>query len=250
MSEMELTAEGARRRLRLVRDYPADAADLWEAITDPARAVRWLAALERDGEAVTLGFDGGSRRTGTVEGCDSPRELRIVFDAATVEESHLIVTLEPRDAGTRLVLQQDGMPPLRAALITAGWQHHAERLAGQEPLTAMSELLAAARVAEARAVAGWIAVTDDEIIVELERAIAASPNRVRSALPSELSALAALSDHPAGTLVRLRETATGSGPEHAARRHAALDVLQAELAGIPVPATDELRQAAHAVYGG
>jgi len=248
MSGTELTAEGARRRLRFERDYPTDAADLWEAITDPERVVRWLAAIERDGDSVTLGFDGGSSRTGTIEGCDAPRELRIAFDAGTADESHLVVTLEARDAATRLVLQQDGLPPLRAALFTAGWQHHAERLAGQDPLTALPELLAAARVAEARAVAGWITVTDDEIIVELERVIAASPDRVRSALPAELSALAALSDHPAGTLVRLREIATGSGPEHAARRHAALDALQAELAGIPVPAADELRQAASAVY--
>jgi hypothetical protein len=67
----------------------------------------------------------------------------------------------------------------------------------------------------------------------------------------------ALSAHPSGTLLRLRQAPTPdvdtgevirSGPDFAAGWHATVDALVAELAGIPLPEGDALWQAAYAVY--
>jgi len=190
-------------------------------------------------------------------------------------------------------MQQDGFPPIRAALFTAGWQHHAELLdaatGGDAVPTPFPDLIAAYREAEARAVAGWITVTDDGTEFELERVIGATPAEVWTAItdptrfevlpqPFELTmdegaweltlhwaasgnvVTFALSDHPAGTRLRLRQSPTPevsddggrlrSGPDFAAGWHSTVDALVAELAGIPLPEGDALWQAAYAVYAG
>lgn len=322
-----IETDGARRLITLEREFRTDPADLWDAITDPERAGRWLGSLTLEEDSVTLGFAGGSTRSGRVLECEAPRRLRVVLDPDTAEESFLLATLAPTNAGTKLVMQQDGLPPLRAALFTAGWQHHAEKLdavtGGSAPASPMPELLAAYRESEARAVAGWITVVDEGSIVELERVIGAtrdevwdavtSPDRIaawwwpvrewpddparrralqagdRFALGDEnatepqrfevvdlqpgveltlrwlgpaaddavVDLTIALSDHRAGTRLRLRQSATPdrpaagrlrSGADYAAGWHAIVDGLVAYLAGIPLPEGDALWQAAYAVY--
>jgi uncharacterized protein YndB with AHSA1/START domain len=190
-----LTADGARRVATFEREFRTDPADLWNAITDPERAGRWLGSLSVEGDAVTIGFAGGSSRSGRVLECDQPRRLRVVLDPQTAHESFLVATLEPTPTGsTTLRMQQDGFPPLLAALFTAGWQHHAELLDaltdGDATPTATStatptsfpDLLAIYREAEAHAVAGWITLTDDGAQFELERVIGASSADVWDAL--------------------------------------------------------------------
>lgn len=291
---LDLTAEGARRVVTLEREFRTDPADLWQAITDPDRASRWLASLVIDGDDVALGFDGGAGRSGKILECDAPRRLRLVLEPGLVDESHLVVTLEPTNAGTKLVMQQDGLLPIRAALFAGGWQHHAERLdaalGGSAAQTPLPELVPAYREAEAVTVAGWITSTDDGTQVELERVIGApraevwsaltEPDRVRAWWPSENSSAftevdrqegaelafrtaegieltIALSDHPAGTLLRLRQSPAPdvvvdgirrSGADFAAGWHSIVDALVGQLAGIPVPEGDAMWQAAHAVY--
>ena len=183
---LDLTAEGARRVVTLEREFRTDPADLWQAITDPDRAGRWLASLTIDGDDVALGFDGGAGRSGKILECEAPHRLRLVLEPGLVDESHLVVTLEPTNAGTKLVMQQDGLPPIRAALFAGGWQHHAERLdaalGGSAPQTPLAELVPPYREAEAASVAGWITKTDDGTQVELERVIAAPRAEVWDAL--------------------------------------------------------------------
>jgi uncharacterized protein YndB with AHSA1/START domain len=173
----EITSDGARRVVTLEREFRTDPGDLWQAITDPERAGRWLAALTIEGDAVTLGFDGGSSRSGRILECDAPRRLRLVLQPDTPDQSFLGVSLEATNAGTKLLMQQDGLSPIWAALYAAGWQHHAEKLdavtGGTAPETPLPELLPAYREAEAASVAGWITRTDDGAQVELERVISA-----------------------------------------------------------------------------
>jgi len=186
---LNLSAEGARRVVTLEREFRTDPADLWQAITDPVRAARWLASLTIDGDDVALGFHGGAGRTGKIVECEAPHRLRLVLEPGLVDESHLVVTLEPTNAGTKLVMQQDGLPPIRAALFAGGWQHHAERLdaalGGSAPQTPLPELVPPYREAEAASVAGWITKTDDGTQVELERVIGARAPRcgMRSPTP-------------------------------------------------------------------
>ena len=319
---LDLTAEGARRVVTLEREFRTDPADLWQAITDPDRAGRWLASLTIDGDDVALGFDGGAGRSGKILECEAPHRLRLVLEPGLVDESHLVVTLEPTNAGTKLVMQQDGLPPIRAALFAGGWQHHAERLdaalGGSAPQTPLADLVPPYREAEAASVAGWITKTDDGTQVELERVIAApraevwdaltNPSRIgswwwpvvewpddparsrrlqagdRFALGdanmvepqrfevadldeereltlrwrgSEVELVVALSDHPSGTMLRLRQSPTPdrmaggtlrSGADFGAGWHSIVDALVGYLADIPMPDGDAMWRAAYAVY--
>jgi len=319
---LNLSAEGARRVVTLEREFRTDPADLWQAITDPVRAARWLASLTIDGDDVALGFDGGAGRTGKIVECEAPHRLRLVLEPGLVDESHLVVTLEPTNAGTKLVMQQDGLPPIRAALFAGGWQHHAERLdaalGGSAPQTPLPELVPPYREAEAASVAGWITKTDDGTQVELERVIGApraevwdaftNPSRIgawwwpivewpddparsrslragdRFALGddnmpqpqrfevadldhereltlrwqgSDVELAVALSDHPGGTMLRLRQSPTPdrmargtlrSGADFGAGWHSIIDALVGYLAGIPMPDGDAMWRAAYAVY--
>lgn len=318
----EITSDGARRVVTLEREFHSDPADLWQAITNPERAGRWLASLTIDDDDVTLGFDGGSSRSGKILECDAPHRLRVVLQPDTADQSFLVVTLDATNAGTTLVMQQDGLSPIWAALYAAGWQHHAERLdvatGGSATQTPMPELLPAYREAEAASVAGWITRTDDGAQVELERVIGAQraevwdaltnparignwwwpvvewpddPARSRGLESGDAFALGdatmaqpqrfevadlddgveltlrwkgsdgelvfALSDHPGGTLLRLRQSPTPdrmaagklrSGADFAAGWHSIVDSLVASLAGIPLPEGDALWQAAYAAY--
>lgn len=317
----EITSDGARRVVTLEREFRTDPADLWQAITDPERASRWLASLTVQGDDVTIGFDGSSR-SGKILECEAPHRLRVVLQPDTADRSFLAVTLEPTNAGTKLVMQQDGLPPIWAALFSAGWQHHAERLdaaiGGPATETPFPELLPVYREAEAAAVAGWITKTDDGAQVELERVIGApradvwdaltnparigkwwwpvvewpdDPARTRSLeagdrfalgdanMPepqrfevadldteaelslrgqgSDAELVVALSDHPAGTLLRLRQSPTPdrmaggklrSGADFGAGWHSIVDSLVGYLGGIPLPEGDAMWQAAYVVY--
>jgi uncharacterized protein YndB with AHSA1/START domain len=324
---LDLTTDGARRVVTLEREFRTDPADLWQAITDPERAGRWLASLTIEGDDVALGFDGGAGRTGKILECEAPHRLRLVLEPGLVDESHLVVTLEPTNAGTKLVMQQDGLPPIRAALFAGGWQHHAERLdaalGGSAPQTPLPELVPPYREAEAASVAGWITKTDDGTQVELERVIAAPRAEVWDALtnPSRIGAwwwpvvewpddparsrtlragdrfalgddaapdskvpgpqrfevadiddereltlrwsgsdvelVVALSDHPGGTMLRLRQSPTPdrmaggqlrSGADFGAGWHSIVDALVGYLADIPMPEGDAMWRAAYAVY--
>lgn len=290
----EITSDGARRVVTLQREFRTDPVDLWQAITDPERAGRWLASLTVDGDDVTLGFDGGSGRSGKILECDAPHRLRIVLQPDTADQSFLSVALEATNAGTKLVMQQDGLSPIWAALYAAGWQHHAERLdaatGGTATETPVAELLPAYREAEAASVAGWITRTDDGAQIELERVIGAPRAEVWDALtdPARLGAwwpvessssfeqterqdltelafvsregvelIIALSDHPSGTLLRLRQSpapdrmAGGtprSAADSAAGWHSIIDALVAQLGGIPLPEGDAMRRAAYVIY--
>jgi uncharacterized protein YndB with AHSA1/START domain len=317
----EITSDEARRVITLQREFRTDPADLWQAITDPERADRWLASLTLDGDAVTIGFD-GSARSGKILECDAPHRLRVVLQPGARDESFLVVTLEATNAGTKLEMQQDGLSPIWASLYAAGWQHHAERLdaatGGPATETPFPELVPAYREAEAASVAGWITKTDDGAQVELERVIGAPRAEVWDALTnparignwwwpvvewpddparsrvleagdrfalgddnmaepqrlevasvdpgaelilrwqdSDAELLIALSDHPSGTMLRLRQSPTPdrvaggkvrSGADFGAGWHSIVDALVGYLADIPMPDGDAMWRAAYAVY--
>ena len=115
--------------------YRTSAEDLWSAVTEPDRLVRWLGRVGGDlheGGSYTVVFeedDDSQRAAGVVRRCEPPRELLVTWtfpgepDAGTVR-----LELEPVDGGTMLTLTHRGLAERLAAGYGAGWQAHLEGL--------------------------------------------------------------------------------------------------------------------------
>src|SRR5689334_14709983 len=87
--------DGAPARvLSATRTYPAPAADVWDALTDPDRIARWFLPVSGDlrlGGRYQLEGNAG----GTVETCDPPHSLALTWEFAG-DVSWVAVTLTPR----------------------------------------------------------------------------------------------------------------------------------------------------------
>jgi uncharacterized protein YndB with AHSA1/START domain len=92
-------------------DLPVPPDRAWELITDPAELEGWLAdevELEpEEGADVHVRFDDGEERWGTVEEVDPDRRLVFRWGDSRVEW-----TLEPLEAGTRLVVVERSLSPV------------------------------------------------------------------------------------------------------------------------------------------
>jgi uncharacterized protein YndB with AHSA1/START domain len=130
--------------VRIEDRYDTDVDDLWEALTDPERLRRWYAVVEGDlrpgGEFRTYIADADIESTGRVEVCDPPR--RLLLTTRETDESYqrgqgvppfdgaIEATLTSDGDQTVLVIEVRGMPLDKVAFYGAGWQIHAENLAG------------------------------------------------------------------------------------------------------------------------
>lgn len=123
-----------RGAVRVEDLYATDIEDLWEACTQPDRLARWIASvsgeLETGGE-FTARFTSGWEGSGRVDVCERPHRLRLTTweDEAQDQESTIEATLTAVEGGTRLVIEERGMPVDQLAAHGAGWQVHAEDLA-------------------------------------------------------------------------------------------------------------------------
>ncbi len=133
--------DDSRGAVRVEDVYDTDIDDLWESCTDPERLARWIAEVSGDlrvggtfAGVFTSGFDGAGR----IEVCDRPSRLVLTTweHDAPEQESTIEVALTSVDGGTRLVVEERGIPLSQARSYGAGWQVHAEDLAahvaGQE----------------------------------------------------------------------------------------------------------------------
>jgi uncharacterized protein YndB with AHSA1/START domain len=112
--------------------YPTDIDDLWSAITTPERLARWIVTVTGDvaaGKDLGLDFRSGWRGFGRVEVCDAPRHLRV--DVWSDEDAPGLIdaTLVEEAGGTRLVIEESGLPLDAYPAHGAGWQAHLEDLA-------------------------------------------------------------------------------------------------------------------------
>jgi len=117
---------------RVIKTTPED---LWDAITNPERAARWLGALSGDlvkGGHYELVFDASdpdSRVEGIVLSCTPPRQLVATWSAPEESASRVSVTLSPCDDGTLLELVHAGLqPPASDTGHAAGWHIHLDQL--------------------------------------------------------------------------------------------------------------------------
>ena len=108
--------------------------DVWSALTDPSRLVRWYGEVEGDlrlgGEYRARLFASGWEGTGQVEACDPPRRLQVrIKDADEPDENVIEVTLTEDGDQTTVVWEERGMPVGLLSAYGAGVQLHVEDLA-------------------------------------------------------------------------------------------------------------------------
>src|SRR5579864_2860291 len=124
--------------------YDTDIDDLWSALTDPARLARWYGQVVGDlrpgGEFRLYLEADGWNGTGRVEACEPPQRLLVTTResdeswrkgrGAQPFDELIEATLTADGDRTILVIEVRGMPLGYLAAYGAGWQIHAENLAG------------------------------------------------------------------------------------------------------------------------
>ena len=139
-----LRSADGRGVVRIEDRYDTDIDDLWSALTDPARLARWHGQVDGDlrpgGEFRVYLEAADIEATGRVEACEPPR--RLLVTTRETDESYLRgkgvppfdesieATLIPDGDQAILVIEVRGMPLDKIAFYGAGWQIHAENLAG------------------------------------------------------------------------------------------------------------------------
>jgi uncharacterized protein YndB with AHSA1/START domain len=130
-----LRLDGDRLSVRLERTFPTDPADLWSALTDPARLGRWLAPVEGDlrpGGSFSVIFDAadpGGRADGQIQECAPPRRLAVTWSWGQETSTLVSADLAVVAGGTGLVLEHRRLPASAAAGYSAGWEAYLDQLA-------------------------------------------------------------------------------------------------------------------------
>src|ERR1035441_5202288 len=119
--------------VRMEDRFDTDIDDVWSALTDPLRLVRWLGEVEGDlrlgGEYRFRFFASGSEGTGRVEACEPPRRLLLAHGLGQPDVQVIEATLAADGDQTILVVEERGMPLDLLAAYGAGIQVHVEDLA-------------------------------------------------------------------------------------------------------------------------
>ena len=132
--------------VRLEDRFDTDVDDLWSALTDPDRLVRWLGEVDGDlrpgGEFRAHYFASGWEGTGRVEACEPPHRLLITTRSEGEPDGRVEATLTADGDQTVLVIEARGVPLDNIAAYGAGNQIHVEDLdaylAGRERCDARS----------------------------------------------------------------------------------------------------------------
>ena len=111
--------------------YNTDIEDLWGAVTDPERLARWIARVDGDlrvGGTIHADFTSTAEGPGRIEVCEAPHRLLVTMHPGTPEETQLEALLTEDKRGTRLVVEEFGLPWDKAPDHAAGWQAHLDDL--------------------------------------------------------------------------------------------------------------------------
>jgi uncharacterized protein YndB with AHSA1/START domain len=112
--------------------YDTDIDDLWSAITKPERLARWIVNVTGDvasrGE-FGLEFTSGWQGIGRVDICEAPHRLRVTMWSDDDAPGEVNATLTKEGTGTRLIIEESGLPLDEYRGHGAGWQVHIEDLA-------------------------------------------------------------------------------------------------------------------------
>ena len=128
--QVRVITDGDRGTVRLEDRFDTDIADVWSAITDPERAARWIAVVTGDfrvGGELRGSFTSSWEGTMRVEICDAPHRLRLLSSSDEGQTVMEAVLSEDGD-GTRVVIEERGLPIADAPYHAAGWHVHLEDL--------------------------------------------------------------------------------------------------------------------------
>jgi uncharacterized protein YndB with AHSA1/START domain len=89
---------------------PASPEEVWQELTDPERLEEWFASevdldLEEGGEG-RFRWENGEERHAVVEEVDAPRRLAYTWRDDEGRESHVYLTIEEAEEGTRVVVTE------------------------------------------------------------------------------------------------------------------------------------------------
>lgn len=130
MGTVEITEDGAT--VRFERHFPAQPADVWRALTDPAELARWLSDADielRLGGPIQVRFDDGTMN-GVITALDMNKRLSYTWIEGEGHESHVSWELEDEASGTTLRLTHVKLKASSASGFGGGWHHHLDRLEG------------------------------------------------------------------------------------------------------------------------
>jgi uncharacterized protein YndB with AHSA1/START domain len=111
--------------------FDTDIDDLWRAVTEPERLARWIATVEGDlrvGGTIRAEFRSSFEGPGRIDVCDAPHRLQVTMNPGTPDETRLEAVLTVEERGTRLVVEERGLPWHEAPDHGAGWQAHLDDL--------------------------------------------------------------------------------------------------------------------------
>ncbi|MDQ1695338.1 MAG: hypothetical protein QOJ03_691 [Frankiaceae bacterium] len=112
--------------VQIAARFDTDIDDVWSALTDPTRLVRWLGELEGDlragGEFSARFFATGWEGTCRVEACEAPRRLLVLTKSSDEPDCVIEATLSVDGMQTILVVEDCGLPLEQIAAYGAGDQ--------------------------------------------------------------------------------------------------------------------------------
>jgi len=128
--------------VRIEDHYDTDIDDLWSALTDPDRLVRWFGQVDGDlrlGGRFQLHLGPDGDRDGRVDACEPPERLLVILretaeswqkgQGAPPFDEVVEARLTRNGSRTGLVVEVRGIALDTIAFYGAGWQIHAENLA-------------------------------------------------------------------------------------------------------------------------
>lgn len=123
--------DDTRGAVRVEDVYNTDIDDLWQACTSPERLARWIAEVSGDlrpGGTVQAVFTSTWSGTLRIDACEAPHHLLVTGEPGTDDETQIEAWLTVEGTGTKLVVEDRGLPTGQLHFHGAGWQVHLEDL--------------------------------------------------------------------------------------------------------------------------
>jgi len=143
-----LTPTGARERregidhVAYTRTFAAPIDDVWAAVTEPERLVRWIGTWTGDPASGTVAFrmtaegENCPEDTYWIDACDAPHRLAVHFSSGEGAEAELVwrLALDLVETGgvTTLTFAQVMSDPEMASSVGPGWDYYLDRLVAAE----------------------------------------------------------------------------------------------------------------------